>query len=163
MKKLLFYSLLFFSIILYSANVYAFEKNAYALNDTLSIQNVKHQYDLQVLASKLYDENGNLIENEMSMYSIAINGSTIAPGQTKYYFPSGHSSGFYMIEDTIMRIRASFSKTASIKIGLTNGDDTLFQGETMDILLICYSTGYHKLFIKNLGNETITVNGTIEY
>ena len=163
MKKFLLCTLLISSLITISTNISVFGKNRCNSIDSSPIQDIKYQYDLSELDSETYDENGNLIENEITIYDITINGSTITPGHTKYYFPSGHSSGFYMIKDTIMRIRAYFPQTVSINIGLTNGDDTIFYGDTMDIWLVCYSTGYHKLYITNLGDETITVNGIIEY
>lgn len=121
------------------------------------------EYNIAELSCETYDENGNLVENEISLVGFSISGSTIAPGQTKYYYPSGKPAGFYMEAGRTAAFSASWDKNTTLKIGITSGYAGKYYGKAINIDIPIYTTGNHRLYITNLGNETIVLNGTISY
>ena len=114
------------------------------------------------LDSVTYDEYGNIIE-DISLFNWTINGSRIEPGQTKYYFPSGEAEGFEIYTDEVLEVNISWNHDTTLKIGLEGGFSGIVSGSSAKIYLYPYSSGFHRVYIKNLGNETITVNGTISF
>ena len=133
-------------------------------NDFQSVEdNENRMYKISDLDSITVDENGNVVENEISLFGWTINGSHIEPGQTKYYFPSDMPDGFPMGSYEIVEVEVSWGKNTSIEIGLEGGTHYTQSGTGTKVFLYPYSSGQHKLYIKNLGDFAIDVNGTIEY
>ena len=137
--------------------------DSYAKDSRIMEGTEKTVYEISDLNSVTIDENGNPVENEISLFSWGINGSHIEPGQTKYYFPSNIPEGFPIAAYQVMEVNLSWGRDTSIEIGLEDGPHFTQSGTGTRIFLYSYSSGNHKLYIKNLGNSAIDVNGTIEY
>lgn len=122
-----------------------------------------HIYVISELEYETYNEHGIKIESDNTLFSTSINDSSILSGHTKYYFPSGHPEGFYFQKDTYVYVVLKIDRSEKIKIGLTNGNSLTVYGNNPIAVLNAYETGYGKLYINNLNDYPIVVNGTIEY
>lgn len=154
---------LLFSV--FSSTIYAKENSmASVYGEEVEDENEKGKMLINILDldSITIDENGKIVEDNISTFGWSINGSIIEPGQTKYYFPSNEDRGFNLRTDEYIKVDVEFGRRTTFQIGLTDGHFYIQTGSSVSIQLRPYSDGYHKLFIKNMGSETITVNGTIE-
>ena len=149
----------------FSSTIYAKDHNTvsdYGKEKEFENKNDEGLINISDLGSITVDENGNVVDENISTFGWTINGSIIEPGQTKYYFPSDETRGFKLYTNECIKVDVEFGKRTKFQIGLTDGYSYIQTGSSVSIQLSPYSDGFHKLFIKNLGSETITVNGNIE-
>lgn len=125
-------------------------------------QDKKSVYEISDLGSITIDENGNIVEDEISLFVWTISGSHIEPGHTKFYFPSNNPDGFPITAYRGIEVNLSWGLNTSVEIGLEGGISTVKRGTEARVFLYPYTTGSHRLYIKNLGEVAIDVNGTIE-
>ena len=101
-------------------------------------------------------------DKEVSLFGVEIKGSHLEPGQKKYYFPTNSPEGFSIEAYEGIEVNLSWEKSTSVEVGLEGGTSVVRYGTGAVIRLIPYTSGKHRLFIKNLGNVAIDVSGTIE-
>ena len=143
--------------------VYGQKVDTIETTHVITESNKKQVYDLMELGTETYDENGNLVSDDIELFAWGINGSDIAAGKTKYYFPPNQSQGFDLDRGQTVKVSLKLPKSDKVAIGLTSGNQIIVYGSNPSAYLTATSDGRGKVYVTNLNSYDIVVNGTIEY
>ncbi len=115
---------------------------------------------------EIVDEDGNieetgvfgLVEDEfLDAYNISA--ATVGVGKTVNWWPTSNTSGFKPGNNTAVSISLKTSAATSLTIGLTSGTKKDVTNKNPSVNLVCQTSGYTKMYVKNTSSKSIKVTG----